>query len=468
MQAPRYDDAAIDDLIWQAIRDSESPNDFRSYLDHRPENSAHLDEALDRLVELDDSGAEDSEDVRRYPAALAAIEALASAGNATAQFHMGKVLGNGLGVPIDIGRSVAWYRLAILQGELRSHINFAGTLLTGDASSADIAEAATLYAKAADLGEPSGVFHLGWLAATGRNQKDGRRDPARGFELFHHAWDAGEPVAGYWIGHMLLTGEGVRRDVELGREWIARAAEAGCIDAIRQLGRECENGRWGKADASAAAAWYRRGAASGDIECQARLGRILLEGEGIARDGAQAVQWLKRAALRGSAYAQRTLGLAYLWGIDVVKNPRFGRRWLTRAAAADDPESCCQLGRLLQEGENSDLAEAAQWFEKGARLGSSSAQTSLGFCYRIGRGVEPDPHSAYKWAQLAALQGDPKGLHLLGRLHQEGYGVEADFGAAARQFMRAAQRGYAPAQARLGWCYLGGRGVDKDVAEGMV
>ncbi|MBK8119806.1 MAG: hypothetical protein IPK39_11995 [Sulfuritalea sp.] len=57
MQRPRYDDAAIDRLIWQVIRDSQCPDDFRAYLDHRPENAAHLDEALDRLVELDDADA---------------------------------------------------------------------------------------------------------------------------------------------------------------------------------------------------------------------------------------------------------------------------------------------------------------------------------------------------------------------------------------------------------------------------
>lgn len=53
----RYDDTAIDQLIWEAIGTSACPEDFRVYPDHRPENATHLDEALDRLVEPDDADA---------------------------------------------------------------------------------------------------------------------------------------------------------------------------------------------------------------------------------------------------------------------------------------------------------------------------------------------------------------------------------------------------------------------------
>ncbi|MBP6422518.1 MAG: hypothetical protein KA271_06480, partial [Propionivibrio sp.] len=122
MHRPHFDDRAIDRLIWQAIEGSQCPDDFRNYLDHRPENAAHFDEALDRLVELDDADAACAESQRCYPAAVAGIEALANAGDATAQFHMGKLLDRGICVAADIGRSVGWYRLAVLQGELRSHI----------------------------------------------------------------------------------------------------------------------------------------------------------------------------------------------------------------------------------------------------------------------------------------------------------------------------------------------------------
>jgi TPR repeat protein len=465
----RYDDTAIDQLIWEAIGASECPEDFRAYLDHRPENAAHLDEALDRLVELDDADAACNEGELRYPAAIAAIEALANTGNATAKFHMGKVLEHGIGMPRDIGRGVAWYRLAILQGETRSHINLGNLLLEGDATPADFDEAKQLYAKAAELGEPMGTFILGRLAAAGRGEESGRPNLVRALELFHAAWDEGDKMAAWWIGYKLRAGDGVRQDKALGREWIEKSATAGCSGAMQQMGSDAEHGRGCEKDAYAAADWYRRAAELGDMECQCKLANLLLRGEeGIAKDGAQAVRWLKCAAARNDANAQRMLGVVYLLGIDVVRNVRFGRKWLTRAAENGDADAAWRLGHLLQQDDEPDPPAATKWFLQAALAGHSEAQAALGTCYWRGPGVDADAHAAFKWIHLSALQGEPQGLYLLGRLYRDGVGVEADYAQAAQYFRRAAERGDASGQGHLGWCYLHGKGVDRDIAEGML
>jgi len=460
----RYDDTAIDELIWQAIHDSPCPNDFRAYLTHRPENATHLNEALDRLIALDDADATCDESQQRYPAAIAAIEAQANAGNATAQFHMGKVLDRGIGGAIDIGRAVAWYRLAILQNEPRSHINLGLLLLEGNATPEDHAEARRLYARAAEVGEGSGLFNLGRLAALGEGESGGRRDPVRALELFHQAWAAGDAAAAWWIGYQLRSGEGMRQDKALGMEWIEKAAHAGCTGAMLQVGRDAER----EERHVGAIEWYRRGAAQGDLECQCRLANLLLYGKGAVKDGAQAVLWLKRAAVRNDANAQRMLGIVYLHGIDVVRNARFGRKWLTRAAENGDMDAAWRLGSLLQEDESPDLAAAARWFEKAAHAGHSDAQAALGACLWRGIGITADPHAAFKWIHLSALQGEPQGLYLVGRLYAEGVGTEIDWMQSAKHFRRAAERGHATAQGYLGWCYLKGDGVDKDIPEGVL
>lgn len=464
----RYDDTAIDDLIWQTISDSPCPEDLRAYLDHRPENAAHLDEALDRLVGLDDADAACDASQRCYPAAIAAIEAMANAGNATAQFHMGKMLGNGIGTAINIERAVAWYRLAILQGETRSHINLSNLLLEGDSQASDRDEAMRLYAKAAELGEPMGTFILGRLAAVGKGEENQRPNPVRALELFHTAWDKGDKTAAWWIGYKLLAGDGVRRDEALGREWIEKSAAAGCAGAIQQMGMDAEQGRGREKSITAAIDWYRRGADLGDTECQFRLANLLLRGEDVAKDGAQATLWLKRAAVRGDANAQRSLGIVYLRGIDVVRNVRFGRKWLTRAAENDDMDAAWRLGRLLQEDEPPDLAAGLRWIEKAALAGHSEAQAALGACLWHGHGVAADPHAAFKWIHLSALQGEPQGLFLLGRLYREGIGVETDYAKAVDYFRRAAERGHPTGQGYLGWSYLNGEGVNRDIAEGAL
>lgn len=108
-------DAPIDLLIWQGIEGSPCPEDFRNYLRHSPEGAAHLDEAIERLIDLDDADAVCANEDSRYRDAIAEIEKLAQAGDAVAQFHMGKLLDNGIGIEANNDRAEGWYRLARLR-----------------------------------------------------------------------------------------------------------------------------------------------------------------------------------------------------------------------------------------------------------------------------------------------------------------------------------------------------------------
>lgn len=460
-------DAPIDRLIWQHIADSPCPEDFENYLQHSPEGAGHREEAIEKLIVFDDVDAVCADGERKYPAAIAALEKLAEAGDAVAQFHMGKLLDHGIGIEANHERAEGWYRLAILQGELRSHINLA-TRLENRAKPEDVAEVKRLLATASAAGESVGTCNLARMMSRGYGEIDRRPNPAKAFELFHQSWEQGNGLAGYWIGHMLMQGNGVRQDSVLGRDWIVKSAHAGCIGAMMKLGADAEYGSDCEKDISAAVEWFRQGAELGSMECQHRLASLLLRGEGVAKDGAHAVQWLKRAAVRGNSDAQRVLGLAYLWGIDVIRNIRFGRKWLTRAAEQDDAYAAYQLGKHLQNAEPPELESAAQWLERAAKLGDSAAQSVLGACYWNGHGVTVDHHSAFKWIKLSSMQGDSHGLYLLGRLYYSGVDVPVDFTQAVKYFRQSAERGHSGGQAKLGWCYLKGQGVDRDVAEGMV
>ena len=453
-----YDDSRIDAILWKTIGDSTCPDDLHSYLRHRPEQAIHREEAMARLIELDDAGTEGE---ARYVNAVAEIRALAEAGDPTAQFHMGKLLDLGLGVAPDREASSKWYRLAILQGETRSMANLANN----EAEAGNHAEARRLNELAAEHGETHGLIGLGRMYRIGAGVE---ASPATALNYFREAWEAGDPLAAYWIGTLLMRGDGNRRDPALGREWLEKAALAGCNEICTQLGNDCEYGTNGaEKNPLMAIEWYRLGAERGDVECQKCLGAIHLSGDGIPKDGAEAVTWLKRAAVQGHRVAQRILGLAYLWGLDVIRNPRFGRKWLERAAQANDSYACYQLARLLQvgNGESPDYAGAFRWFDRAARLGDADAQGALGLCYWKGEGVAKDDHAAYKWIRLAALQGDAQGLYLLGWAHHAGIGVDADFRKGAVHYRQAAEKGHAGGQARLGHCYLLGDGVEPDVAE---
>jgi hypothetical protein len=39
------DDALVDSTIWNCIEESSAPDDFKSYLEHRTTNAAHIEES---------------------------------------------------------------------------------------------------------------------------------------------------------------------------------------------------------------------------------------------------------------------------------------------------------------------------------------------------------------------------------------------------------------------------------------
>ena len=111
-------------------------------------------------------------------------------------------------------------------------------------------------------------------------------------------------------------------------------------------------------------------------------------------------------------------------------------------------------------------AEAAD-FRRAAERGSAGAQSSLGWCYEHGDGVEVDAQEAVRWYKKAAEQGHPGGQCNLGSCYERGVGVEKDAQEAVRWYKKAAEQGHKGGLYNLGRCYERGVGVEKDVQEAV-
>lgn len=112
-----------------------------------------------------------------------------------------------------------------------------------------------------------------------------------------------------------------------------------------------------------------------------------------------------------------------------------------------------------------DYHEAAKYYRMAAEQGCTTAQTSLGYCYRDGKGVPQDYSEAAKWFRKAAEQGFDKGQTSLGCCYQNGHGVPQDHTEAVKWFRKAAEQGNDDAQNRLGVCYAKGEGVPQDLEQ---
>ncbi|WP_070969595.1 tetratricopeptide repeat protein [Vibrio sonorensis] len=99
-------------------------------------------------------------------------------------------------------------------------------------------------------------------------------------------------------------------------------------------------------------------------------------------------------------------------------------------AEAGEAQAQYELATWYQSGEQSLKQSdeiAMQWYEKAAEQDHALAQTSLGFIYEQGYGVDVDYKQALQWYEKAASQWYEVAMYRLGRLYEFGLGVEQNY-----------------------------------------
>ncbi|MBL8581343.1 MAG: SEL1-like repeat protein, partial [Rhizobiaceae bacterium] len=145
----------------------------------------------------------------------------------------------------------------------------------------------------------------------------------------------------------------------------------------------------------------------------------------------------------------------------------FGPIALRDAAKAGDPKALFEVGSRYAEGRGvtTDMANAAQFYEKAAELGFAPAQYRIGNFYEKGLGVERDIPKAKTWYQMAASQGNASAMHNLAVLFAMGADGTSDNDSAARWFTEAAEFGVKDSQFNLGILTAKGIGVPQNLEE---
>lgn len=116
----------------------------------------------------------------------------AQSANSDAQYNLGFLYANGLGVAKDDDTAVRWYRMAAEQGHAGAQSNLAYMIGAGRGAKLDDAEAVSWYQKAAEQGEPSAQVSLGMRHLTGRGVP---QDQAKAVYWLQLAGVQGHPVA---------------------------------------------------------------------------------------------------------------------------------------------------------------------------------------------------------------------------------------------------------------------------------
>lgn len=289
----------------------------------------------------------------------------AEAGYSCGMYNVADGYYYGKGVDTDYTEAIEWYEKAAEAGIADAMVKIGDMYLMGDGVNLDEEEAAVWYKRAVEAGDTSGEAYWG-LGVLSNNEWDT-------FRNYKQSAEAGCSLGMYGLGNCYLNGEGTNPNENKGVYWLRKAANAGDISAIKDLGwyyREHEQ-------YDQAFQYFNMGAERDDADCLLGLGLLYDWGQGVTEDKAKAEKWYKKAGEKGSAagaqnYASRlyqngNYGEAFQWVIKALKlNPDFAR-------------AQCLLGKMycLGEGVNQDIKTGEDWLRQAADNGSEEAEKML-------------------------------------------------------------------------------------------
>ncbi len=126
-------------------------------------------------------------------------------------------------------------------------------------------------------------------------------DRAGAAVLVRHAAEAGNPTATYEMGYLYENGDGVPKDPAQSAQWYMRGARMGNAASEAAVGQLYEYGNEVRANWDIAAQWYMKSAQQGYVMGEFRLARAYQYGVGIPININAARQWYDRAAAQGDS-----------------------------------------------------------------------------------------------------------------------------------------------------------------------
>ncbi len=309
-------------------------------------------------------------------------------GSMLARDVLGRAMVYDVGHLFDARRGMTLIREAAEGGVTRSMVRLAYSKAVGWNMPQDLAAAEKLAQRAAELGQPGGLFEIG--EAFEKGQIGDRPDLDRAIRYYYAAaWHADSDA---W-----------RRLLELDKKGIAGARRSLLLTRLRQINDGAQ---------IAAESVIRKeivelaAIASDDPATFVELGRARITGEFVKRDQKMARELLAKAVTAGHGPARFFLAQMKLRGQGGPKEPAaLGE--IREMADAGDPYACAYLGWLYYWG----VSEA--------------------------RGLKKDERLAFEYCRRAAERGLPVALMNLGLCYQHGIGTPENYGLAAKVYWQA-------------------------------
>jgi uncharacterized protein len=218
-----------------------------------------------------------------YDNARVIWEALSERGNAEANFNLGILHEDGLGVPASIQTAISYYEKAAVAGSSKAQYRLGLLYSVGATVPKDETKAGKWLTAAAAQGDKDAAALLARRRGTANTETERDQDFHQA-ETLHVSGKYQEAVA-IW---QRLAQHGDTR---------ARSRLAWALEAGQGISRNLEQ----------AARLFRQSAEENDADAQYALAVMLQTGKGQAQDPMEAGTWLRRAAAQGHVLAKAAL-----------------------------------------------------------------------------------------------------------------------------------------------------------------
>lgn len=282
---------------------------------------------------------------------MQSLIARAQAGEAAAQFELGRRYEDGRGVAQSDAKAVKWFR------------------------------------KAAQKDNSQGQNSLGVMYAEGRGVKQNKQEAVHWYRM---AAQHGLPEGFYNLAISYFNAEGVNENLNLAYVYMAIAAAKGDPEAVQALQHVSE------------ALQDRVG------EAKLELAKRYEKGEDVSQDYSAAAKIYEDVAETGSKWgsthstAEYRLCQYYVSGKGVHQDHAAGKSHCEIAANEGDTSAAMDLGHMAEAGiaGNINLNEAESWFRKAANDAEETAYLELGKL-KLSNGSHLAMEEAYFWFYLA-------------------------------------------------------------------
>ena len=214
--------------------------------------------------------------------ALGAAREAAERGEASAQYKLGMIYLNGLGVKPDRDEASKWLQTAAAQGSAEAQEALGVINAPRPNYAGDIALAISWLRPAAEQGRPFSQYFLAMLL-----RKQGKPDEA--LPWLHKAVAQNNPAAQAMLGGLLLE-SGRAEDQAEAIDLLNKAAQQNERSAQAALGECYEKGLGVNQDYAQAASFYQRAATGNNLRALVSLARLYDNGQGVPKDAAKAQQ----------------------------------------------------------------------------------------------------------------------------------------------------------------------------------